>query len=204
MLRIPILITLLLALVACAVELYVFWFGHLPLTASELIQAQVGIFATFGALVSAVFVVYSYVQTNWAFVESQRPQLLVQVETRRMKRTKAADEDFPATFIHYKNITANQFADLTIIVHVSAENRSIDLSDLFRPGMVMIGHDQRQRWFDTYKLLQERTLDLKEVTARGHQALLKLSYTYTYSGERKTVYCQEYKWDLPVEQWIIA
>lgn len=202
--RVPVIITLLLALVAFAAEFYVVRFGGLALTDSELIQAQVGIFATLGALVSAAFVVYSYAQTNRAFVESQRPQLLLQVVTQRMKTTNDAIETFPATFIHYRNITANQFSDLTLTVHVIAENRSIDISDLFRPKMVMIGSDQRQRWFDTYKFLERRALDLKDIAGRGHEIVLKLAYSYTYGGEHKTVYCQEYRWEHHLEHWDIV
>jgi hypothetical protein len=203
-LKVPIAITGVLAAIAAAAGFYVACSSSLVLTHSELIQAEIGIFATFGALVSAAFVIYSYIQTNRAFIESQRPQLLIQVENKRPRKNKETSEEVPATFINYKNITVNQFADLTINVSVVVEHRTIDLSDLFRPRMVMIGYDQRQRWFEPLKMLKERGLDLNDVTATGHEALLKLSYSYTYGGQTNTVPCQEYKWDPRLEQWIIA
>ena len=52
----------------------------LELKMSELISAEVALLGTLGALISANFVVYSHLQTNIAFRESQKPQLLIQVE----------------------------------------------------------------------------------------------------------------------------
>ena len=69
MAKAPLIVTGALSIVALVATAYVLRCASL--SDSEAIQALIGIFATYGGLVSAAFVVYSYLQTNAAFVESQ-------------------------------------------------------------------------------------------------------------------------------------
>lgn len=202
--RVPLILTIVLVAIACAAGTYIATTSKLSLTDAELVQAEISIFATMGALISATFVIYSYIQTNRAFIDSHRPQLLIWVESKKLRKEKDSDEEIPATFIHYKNITANQFSDLTINVSALAENRTFDLGGLFRTNMIMIGYDQRTRFFETLNTLRQKGLDIDAVAARGKEVILRLSYSYTYLGKRHTVECQNYKWDPRIQQWIIA
>ena len=199
--KVPLILTGLLTLLAVVAGSYIAVSD--ALSHSEVIQAQIGVFATYGALVSATFVVYSYLQTNFAFVESQRPQLFLWVESMKGKEDTNSTTEFPVTRIHYKNVTANQFSDLTIGVRVDAANNSFNLDDLFQENMTMIGHDQRQRWFNTINELKNKGCDLNATTAAGTEVFLKLSYSFSFAGERRVVPCQRYKWDVLTNQWLI-
>lgn len=201
MARIPLVVTGALTVVALAASTYVLKCAEL--TDSEAIQAQIGIFATYGALVSAAFVVYSYLQTNAAFVESQRPQLYIRVESLKVRDTASSTQTDAATRIHYKNITANQFSDLTLGIRVEAQGQVFDLSDQFRPNMIMIGYDDRQKWFKTLESLKAKGCDLAALAPSAPDVFLKLSYSYTHAGEKKSIPCQDYKWDWKLEQWVL-
>lgn len=61
---------MILAIIAILAGLYVAKSSTLGLSGSDLIQAEIAIAACFGALVSATFVIYSYIRTNEAFIES--------------------------------------------------------------------------------------------------------------------------------------
>ena len=201
MAKVPMVITAALTVAAGIAAAYVLRVSGL--SNSEVIQAQIGIFATYGALVSAAFVVYSYLQTNSAFIESQRPQLYIRVESIRVRENATATETEPGTRIHYKNTTANQFSDLTIGIKVEAAGKVCDLGDQFQPCMVMIGHDQRQKWFKTLQALKEKGCDLPALAASAPDVYLKLCYSFTHARERKVVPCQDYKWDWKLEQWVL-
>lgn len=201
MAKVPLILTGALTIVAGLATAYVA--SNASLTDSEVIQAEIGIFATYGALVSAAFVVYSYLQTNSAFIESQRPQLYIRVESLKGCDDANATKTYPVTRIHYKNTTANQFSDLTIGVKVEAAGQSFDLGDQFRPNMIMIGHDERQKWFKTVTALKEKGCDLNDLAAAGTDVYLKLSYSFTHADEKKVIPCQYYKWDSKLQQWVL-
>jgi len=200
MLKIPLAISGALSIAALIASSYIGLSDSLTLSDGELVQAQIGVGATLGALISATFVIYSFVQTNLAFIESQRPQLLVWVETEKGKRTKESTEQIPITFINYKNITNNQFPDLAINIQVVAGERVIDLSDLFSKT-IMIGQDQRHRWFDTLKELEDRGFRINDVSTQGTETTLRISYTYTFNNSTHTVPCQRYKWNPALQCW---
>ncbi|TOM79124.1 hypothetical protein, partial [Vibrio parahaemolyticus] len=67
---------------------YLILFGKtITLEDSEVVTALIALFGTLGALISATFVVASYMQTNNAYIESQRPHLLILAESLTEKGT---------------------------------------------------------------------------------------------------------------------
>ncbi|HEY9200530.1 MAG TPA: hypothetical protein VIQ81_02945 [Gammaproteobacteria bacterium] len=201
--NIPVTISLILLLVIGVTALWLPNSKTVNLTAYELVQAEIALLATLGALVSATFVVYSYLQTNMAFLESKRPQLLVQVESQNLQKSQEDPEIIPLSLIHYRNVTHNQFNDLNINITVESANRTVDISDLFKNNMVMIGHDSRIRRFKPIELLCERGMDINRLTAAGNEVLMKIQYEYSFLNNNEVVSCQEYKWDPTISQWII-
>jgi len=173
------------------------------LKTSEIINAEIALLGTLGALISAAFVVYSYIQTNMAYRESQRPQLLVQIESHNLPVSQEDQTIVPLSFINYRNVTNNQLKDLNINLSVHASNRIIDISDLFKRNMSMIGHDSRSRKFRPDETILEKGLNIQEAATSGNEALLKVQYEYSFFGITEKVECQEYKWDPTLMQWSI-
>lgn len=171
---------------------------------ADLVSAQIAVAACLGAFVSTTFVVFSYMTTNKAYVEAQRPHLLVQVESLKVPKDDSPDRLIPNTRIHYRNITTNRFRDLTLIVAVTANNRNFVLDDLFRSKMTMIGLDSRQRTFDPVAELKSRGLELQQVAAQGSEVRLTIGYTYTFNGKADHVDAQTYRWDARYEEWVIC
>lgn len=203
MIKIPVIISFVITILAIIIATTLFKTNMINLSDSENLQALFSIIASWGAFISATFIIYSYLQTNLAFVESQRPQLLIQVDNHFTKSPDSTEKN-PVTEIHYRNITTNMFRELTITVRVVAKNHDIDLSDLFKHKMVMVGTDQRQRKFSPLTLLRERGLNLNQVTSAGEDVFLKLTYSYTYNSKTDTVQIQEYKWNPPLQVWEIV
>lgn len=200
----PLIIVSFLILVCSAIIYWIWTSSILNLANPQKVNSSIAIFACLGAFISATFVVYSYLHTNKSFIESQRPHLLIQVENLKAKENNQSETLIPMTRIHYRNITNNRFLDLTIGVKVSAENREIDLSDLFRPNMTMIGLDSRQRTFAPISLLNERGLNIRAVARKGNEVKLNLTYTYTFNKKREIVEAQLYRWDAEREEWSIC
>lgn len=202
--KIPILITVALILVATVAATYLHRSDALSLTDSELLNAHIAIAASLGAFVSATFVVFSYLQTNRAYVESQRPHLLVQIENLKANEDNSSARLVPMTRIHYRNITTNRFTDLSLVVYIVKGKSTFNLSDLFREKMTMIGLDSRQRTFNTFTELRGRGLELQEVTSSGSVVQLIIDYEYTFNGKRDYVSAQMYRWDAARQEWSIC
>lgn len=188
-----------LILLAAAGAWGIVYCDTLGLKPNEMVTALIAVIASLGALVSATFVVASYLQTNKAYIESQRPHLLILV-----KSLKHNESGQPVSRIHYDNITNNRFNDLTITVSVDAENRIYDLSHLFRSKMTMIGRDQRQRSFNPIEELTKLGLDLQGTARSGKEVKLRVGYKYTFNGVEDVVNAQEYRWDAGDQQWSIC
>ena len=171
----------------------------LGLRPNEVVSSLIAVIASLGALVSATFVVASYLQTNKAYVESQRPHLLILVES--LKNNESGE---PLSRIHYHNITNNRFNDLTISVRVESDNKTYDLSHLFRKRMAMIGQDRRQRSFKPVKELSKAGLDLQETSTSGKEVKLMIGYEYTFNGIVDIVNAQQYRWDAGGQRWEIC
>lgn len=200
----PLVITLVLCLVAAVALAYISSSKALELTDAELINSYVAIGACLGAFVSATFVVFSYLQTNRAYIESQRPHLLIQIQNMLADEKDESGVPIPMSRINYRNITNNRFTNLSIGVIVTAQNRTISLSDLFRQNMAMIGHDSRSRTFNPGRELSKRGLELQETAEAGNEINLYLSYSYTFSGVKDTVEAQMYRWDAKRREWQIC
>ncbi|MBY0346117.1 MAG: hypothetical protein K2P98_04540, partial [Neisseriaceae bacterium] len=149
-------------------------------------------------------------QTSRAFIESQRPQLLIYFQNNK---------------IHYRNVSPNSFNDLTILLCLTVNDMTLNISDFFRENMVMISHDSRSKLFDTYdevnKMINSpinKLLDLSVLNSyieANNEGILKLkcskdgkpdlfqsnlkiklflSYTYTFKGKNEKVDAQQYIW----------
>ena len=204
MAKIPVLIVVLLVLTSCLGILYLVTSETLTLNDAELVSSIISILACLGAFVSATFLVYSYVQTYKTFVENRRPQLLVWVKNLKAKNSNNPNTLIPLTRIHYRNITANKFFDLTIAVTVKAENRTIDLSDLFRANMTMIGLDTRKRTFNQNQMLKKQGMDIEKIAKEGNEVILNISYSYTFNKIKDIVDAQRYRWNAERRVWEIT
>jgi hypothetical protein len=200
----PIAITVFLLLVAAIASAYISRFTILQLTDADLVNAHIAIAACLGAFVSATFVVFSFLQTNKAHIESHRPHLLLQIENLQARENDESGRLIPMSMIHYRNITNNRFNDLTIIVVVTAVNRRFDLSDMFRKEMTMIGLDARQRTFNPLVELRNRGLELQDVAGEGNEVQLTIDYRHTFNGEEDYVNAQSYRWDAKRQEWAIC
>lgn len=70
MYKIPIAITIILIIAAGSATAYIIKCSSLVISDADLVSNLVALFACLGALISATFVVYSYIQTNKAFLLS--------------------------------------------------------------------------------------------------------------------------------------
>lgn len=192
-------IVIFLILLAAAGAWEIVYCDTLRLKPNEIVSALIAVIASLGALVSATFVVASYLQTNKAYIESQRPHLLIFIENLMHN-----DRSHPVSRINYKNITNNRFNDLTITISVDAENRTYDLSYLFRSKMTMIGQDQRQRSFNPIEELERQGLNLQQTAYSGKEVKLRVGYRYTFNDVEDVVNAQEYRWGAGDQQWHIC
>lgn len=201
MYRLPIIISALLIIAAVVISSYLLKSPQLALNDAQLVSSLITLFACLGALISATFVVYSYLQTNSIFLLGQRPSLLVQIVSEHLQASPQAQSPVPFTFIHYTNTTLNEFNDLTISLKLKLSNREVDLSDLFKPRMFMAGHDKRHRRFETLAFLSSRGIDINEETASGNQVTLFPSYTFTFNNKLEERKGPEYKWNSGIQHW---
>ena len=189
---------LLCAIAACSLY-YLSTSSSLELNDSQLVNSYITITASLGALVSATFVVFSYLQTNNAYIEAQRPHLLIQIESLKLEGLMT-----PVSIVHYQNITNNRFNDLTVHLKVSACNREYSLSELFRQNMTMIGQDHRQRTFDPVEELNKLGLDLQSTAEAGSEVSLSVNYEYTFNKKLDQVNAQKYQWNAISKEWAIV
>lgn len=160
--------------------------GDLDLTDSERLQFIINVFAACAAVISAIFVIWSYIFTNEAFRLSQKPQLLVQLTNDQ--------NNFSQTIFRYINVTRNAFDDLAFTIEVKTPSKRVDMSDLFTRKMYMAGRDDRTRRFNSDTELKNRDIDLARETSAGNEVRLTIKYTFTFLGEQQSVLAQEYKW----------
>ncbi|MDN3520181.1 hypothetical protein [Halomonas ramblicola] len=171
----------------------------LDLDDADLVSSIIAIAASVGALVSATFVIFSYLQTNRAFIEAQRPQLLILLDNKYEHET-----NLPVSFIHYHNITQNKFDDLKIIVEVTINGEKHSLDHLFRSSMTMIGQDRRQRKFKPYDELANVGVDMPAQESLGNKIELDITYEYIFYRKLDRVHAQKYEWDGKSKRWEIC
>lgn len=172
--------------------------SELEINDADLISLYISIAACLGALISATFVVFSYLQTNKAYVEAQRPHLLAMIQNLVLEGSGD-----PVSRLHYHNITNNRFDDLTLNLKVKAANREYSLSELFRKKMTMIGRDQRQRSFQPIKELKSLGLDIQATAESGSEVILEVNYEYTFNNVKDIVNAQMYRWSATRREWEI-
>ena len=98
--------------------------------------------ATVGALISATFLIYSYLLNSRAQVETQMPKILLQV---RNGETRLIDTGplVHMTHIHYRNIGTVECVELAMFAALVRDNERIDIPHLFRETMNLQIEDQR-------------------------------------------------------------
>jgi hypothetical protein len=202
MTRLPILLSILILGGMIFAVRFILTYPGLALTDSELIQSIIGVVATGGALISAAFVIPAYIQNLRTFYEAHRPQLLVQVENRH-KTVPEHPSPIPETIIHYRNISSNQFNDLTLRIYVKTIDEEINISDLFSPNMTMPGQDQRQKHFEPVPYLNERGFYLNTEIAGSPPSELHIEYQYHYAGRFQRIRAQIYVWNVKEQIWEI-
>ena len=158
--------------------------------ASGIVSNIIQIWICVAALISAIFIIYSYIQTNLAFVLSQKPHLLLIVLERTNKGTPPAH----LTQIHYENKSNNPFYDLNISVKISTQNTTVDLSDIFSPNMYMAVGDKRDWTFDTKKQLLQRGFDIDATVRANKTIILLLEYSFSFNNKKEIIKVQEYIW----------
>jgi len=203
MVRTPIIITIVLIVLATIFSIWLINSDSLKLTDAEVISNLILVSASLGAFISATFVIWSYIHTNAAFILSQKPALLLFINNLNVKRTDDDPEIVHMTQVIYRNTTNNTFYDLTIKVVLQIANRTIDLSDLFTEKMYMAGYDERQRQEVTVDILNERGVNLLEQASNGHEALLTLSYQFTFNNNLENIEVQKYRWETDKGLWSV-
>ena len=176
-LRIPIIITVILVLITVAAFCILLTSKSLRLTNAEMVNSLIAIFACLGALISATFVIYSYLMTNYAFIQSQKPYLLIQVVKGR--DVIEGNRTVPTTVIHYTNITDNY---VTMDLRVSVLYKEIDISDLFTPNIYMAARDKRNRTFKPIELLLNKCgININAKAQADNPVILKVGYKYSFN-----------------------
>ncbi|MBU0707835.1 hypothetical protein KKG41_05695 [Patescibacteria group bacterium] len=193
--RIPTIISVLVLLGAIIVGIFIFN-CNCGLDNNQKIQNLIALVALSVAIISVVFVINSYLLTNAAFVLSQQPSLLIQVNSGK-------ENNVPYTQIHYRNVTNNTFFDLTFNISVYANNKVIDISDIFRSKMNMPGQDSRQRTFKTAEILSAKGFDILNIDPSKTSVRLTIEYQYIFMNNATNILAQEYKWNHQLSQWEI-
>lgn len=157
---------------------------------SDIVSNIIQIWMCVAALISVVFVISSYIQTNQAFIASQRPHLLLIARGGPNQNNPAMH----MTQIHYENKSNNPFYDLNILVRVSTQNTLVDLGNLFSPNMYMAVHDVRDRNFDTRLELSQRGFDIGAAVRANQTIILSLVYTFLFNNKKESIKVQEYIW----------
>ena len=201
-LTVPICITVLVILVSIAAGIYI-TSNMKTLTDHEKIQNLIALVLGATGVVSATYIVYSYVQTNWAFVLSQKPTLLVQVESSFATDQQSPQIQHPLTRIHYRDTSPNSFNNLTFDMQVRKDRKSVNISDLFKKKMRLPAHDTRQRTFRTVEELSRKGLEIEKEAASGNSVFLVIQYSYTFDRRIENVIAQEYRWNQDLRQWQI-
>ena len=201
MFKVPKIVAIILTILVISASIYLLASKHIQLSNGERVTSLISLFVCWGVLISAIFVVYSYLQTNFAFIESQRPSLLIQVESVRQKSSSRPKSFTPITIIHYKNTTKNEFKDLTLNITVSIASRKRNISNLFSKKMFMAGSDARYGRFKTLSFLSKRGIDANTETRAGKPVVLMTGYNYTFNNKLEKRKGPEYKWDADGQWW---
>lgn len=204
MVKTPVLLSLALLVAGGILTCMLFAYEEaLQLTGADLVSNLLQLWLAVAALISVMFVVSSYIQTNQAFAVAQEPHLLMQVHnTTQIPNEKAPPEQgIHWTGIAYQNITDNPFQDLVIKLSVTDGVRNTNLDDLFLGPMFMAGRDSRTRSFTTVDHLQAHGLDLRAALEKHREVILSVGYRFSFLGKTQEIQAQEYRWDVGQRGW---
>lgn len=200
MYRIPTITTAILIIIAASATAYLIKSTSLFLNDAQLVSSLIALFGCLGALISATFVVYIYIQTNRVFLIGQKPFLLIQIQSKKLQTNPHGVVS--VTSINFTNTSQNEFNDLTLYVKLQVRNRKWDISDLFTPNMFMAAQDRKQKNFKTLPYLSKRGLNINKATAFGYQVLLSTYYTFTFNNKLEDRQGPEYKWNSRKQLWM--
>lgn len=201
MYKVPTIITAILIIIAASATAYLIKSTSLFLNDAQLVSSLIALFGCLGALISATFVVYIYIQTNRVFLIGQKPFLLIQIQSKKLQTNPQGFVS--VTSINYMNTSQNEFNNLTLYVKLQVRNRKWDISDLFTPNMFMAAQDQRQKNFKTLSYLSKRGIDINKATAFGYQVILYTNYTFTFNNKLEDRQGPEYIWNSRKQLWVL-
>lgn len=198
-------ITNILLVFAVGVSYLIWGTDLLTLTSNEKLSNTIQLWACTGALISAGYVILSYVTTNEAFVASQKPILSIAAGTfpQTIVRDRESNEEVHATQINYSNPSNNAFYDLNISLMVESGPHQADLSDLFKSNMYLGPHDTRQRNFITKDILLKKNFNIDRFSSEGKEIHMELGFSYTFLGKLESVSVQGYIWSPNRQVWDI-
>lgn len=201
MYRIPTIITAILIIIAASATAYLIKSTSLSLNDAQLVSSLIALFGCLGALISATFVVYIYIQTNRVFLIGQKPCLLIQIQNKKLQTNPQQKGVVSVTSITITNTSQNEFNDLTLYVNLQVWKKKLDISDLFTPNMFIAAQDRRQMNFKTLSYLSKRGMEIKQATVNGYSVILSTHYTFTFNNKLEERQGPDYKWNSQKELW---
>ena len=196
--KVPITISL---IILTAVMGLTFYMNRLAIKPEDFLGLAISSWAAAGALISVVFVVYGYLMSLAAFVESQKPKLLVFVDNGNVHNidTNAVEHQ---TRINYRNIGSIECSNLNLYAKLVSDSEEIEIPRLFsRPINLQVG-DSRTRDFPTISYFRSNGID-QAVINNMHRYELVIGYSVQGPGE-VIERNYEYEWNPQVERWNIA
>lgn len=194
----PIIISSLLVVLAIC---FLIWVSGQGLEKKELYSLYISSFATAGALVSVVFLIYGYFISLAAFKESQKPRLLLQVHNSRAELNDTG-ENVHMSIIAYANVSAIECKGLQLYVKLIHEQEVVDVPRLFSTSMNLAANDNRTRDFPTKRYLADNGID-QHIINNLQTYKLRVGYSYEIMNETMESY-YDYVWDPDKEFWHIA
>jgi len=194
----PIIISSLLVVLAAS---FLIWISGQGLEKKDLYSLFVSAFATAGAFVSVVFVIYGYFISLTAFKESQKPRLLLQVHNDRANLNNSG-ENVHMTIIVYANVSAIECKGLQLYVRLVNEQEVFDVPRLFSSSINLPANDNRTRDFPTKRYLADNGID-QHIIDNLQQYKLRVGYSYQVMNETMESY-YDYAWAPDREWWNIA
>ncbi len=185
----------LVALAICA------WLSHIDLSNFERWSLLISTWAATGALVSAAFVIHGYLISLKAFVESQKPRILLHVEngTDQLLGTETIAH---ITRIVYENRGSVECDNLVLSAMLICGNETYRLENLFNsPYLLQVG-DVRCRGFPTTTALPLFGVPA-EIVDNLSQCVFRVGYQVkSLDGQLRRSF--DYRWNSELSQWGIA
>ncbi|WP_407579550.1 hypothetical protein [Citrobacter koseri] len=163
-------------------------------------ELVISTWATVGALVSATFVIYGYLLSLRALVESQMPRILLQV-TNGQATLVDNNQLVHQTHINYRNIGTVECVDLAMYAVLVRNNEYIEIPRLFNGVMNLQVGDMRDRKFPTFNYMCSNGIPQSVVDNLQHYKLRVGYKVKSVSGIVERAYY--YTWDNKINSWHI-